>query len=158
MPFEKIYLDSNVFISVAAGEVSGIGAAVVQFATTAAPSPKFATSELALSEVLVHPFRFNDTVLASQYRSLIVGHSWIEALAVEREILIEAAALRARNGYLKLPDAIHISTALACGCSHMLTDDRRLRDAYASWSGDARLAIIRPTLETLDAILAWVRA
>jgi predicted nucleic acid-binding protein len=47
-------------------------------------------------------------------------------LSVERTILIEAARLQARL-VLRLPDAIHVATAVAAGCDVVLSNDRRLR-------------------------------
>ncbi len=47
-------------------------------------------------------------------------------LSVERAILIEAAHLQARLG-LRLPDAIHVATAVAAGCDVLLSNDRRLK-------------------------------
>ena len=45
---------------------------------------------------------------------------------ITRDVLIEAAAIRATTR-MKLPDAIHVATAVTCGCSALLTNDERLR-------------------------------
>jgi len=55
---------------------------------------------------------------------------------VDRSVLIDAARLRGRTG-LRLPDAIHASTALASGCDTFLTNDRRL-------PGIDRLDVVTP--------------
>jgi hypothetical protein len=66
--------------------------------------------------------------------------------------------LRASQGSLKLPDAIHIATVMLSDCSHFLTQDGRMTDFQPSkhpfreqmLSG---LKIIRPETATLSAIL-----
>lgn len=47
---------------------------------------------------------------------------------ITQAILIEAAEIRAATD-LKLPDAIHVATAMALGCDALLTNDRSLRAA-----------------------------
>lgn len=45
---------------------------------------------------------------------------------IERSILTEAAAIRARTK-LKLPDAIHAASAIASECTTFLTNDKQFR-------------------------------
>lgn len=49
----------------------------------------------------------------------------LEVVPVSRDVLIEAARLRAVAN-LRLPDAIHGATATLTGCETFLTNDRRL--------------------------------
>jgi hypothetical protein len=77
-----------------------------------------------------------------------------------------AAKLRALHKSLKLPDAIHVATALAFGCTHLLTADTRLKNVYhlppdpkfaASshvYVSQHSLEIIRPDQPTLTGLLA----
>ena len=57
---------------------------------------------------------------------MLTPSAWLSVLPVERTILIEAARLQAQLT-LRLPDAIHVATAVAAGCSTLLSNDRRLR-------------------------------
>ncbi len=57
---------------------------------------------------------------------------------------------------LKLPDAIHLATALGTGCSHILTDDRGI--GRASLPADAQIEILRPDATTLDALIQELSA
>ena len=52
--------------------------------------------------------------------------AWLAMVPVSRTILIDAARLRANSG-LRLPDAIHVATAVAAGCPIFLSNDRRLK-------------------------------
>ena len=48
-------------------------------------------------------------------------------VAISRQILIEAAHLRAKSRLLNLPDAIHFATAQINDCQTFLTNDKRLK-------------------------------
>jgi len=59
-----------------------------------------------------------------------------------------------------LPDAIHLSTAIGTGCTHILTDDRGIKDEYRlryrqdGFAGEtAPLTVIRPDEPTLTSLL-----
>jgi predicted nucleic acid-binding protein len=122
----KVYLDANFFIYVlesvepwarAAGEVLR---ALDRGELTAV------TSELSLAECLVKPLELGLSEIADTYRSFLKDHRFLTIGPVTREILIEAARLRAVSR-IKLPDAIHAATALQKGCSSFLTNDDRLK-------------------------------
>ena len=80
------------------------------------------TSELTLLETLVVPLRKGDDFQASRRVAL-----WRQAntrmIPVAREILLEAARLRAATPAIKTPDAIHAATALLHNCSVFITND-----------------------------------
>src|SRR5690554_3752981 len=126
--------------------------------------PPFVTSELALAETLVRPFREQNQEAVEGFKMLLASNQWLAVEPVSRDALWEAALLRSQHLHLKLPDAIHISTALLTGCTHLLTADLRLREHYDElrWLGDMRVGsqsvhVIRPTLDMLETIYSWLR-
>lgn len=80
------------------------------------------TSALTLTEVLVHPLRQGDTRLARQYSRILLNASHVKTLAISPAIAIEAAHLRASQGY-KTPDAIQLATAQNGHATFFLTND-----------------------------------
>jgi predicted nucleic acid-binding protein len=122
----RIYLDANVFV--AAFEHIGAHSDHAWWIIRAIESGEIAagTSEITLAEVLVKPFEVGATDLADGYESMIVSGSNFEVLPVRRDILVGAAALRARRTSTRLPDAVHIATAQALSCRFFISDDRRL--------------------------------
>lgn len=82
------------------------------------------TSELTIAEVLVKPKQQNNTALQEAYLNFLQPSSCLSILPVSRQVLIEAAEIRARSG-LRLPDAIHAATAIQSGCKSFLTNDLR---------------------------------
>ena len=83
------------------------------------------TSELTLMETLVLPLKVNDSKLINAYEN-VVCDSAIYPIPVTLSILKFAAQLRA-NYKIQTPDAIHLATAIACGCDVFLTNDIALQ-------------------------------
>jgi predicted nucleic acid-binding protein len=80
------------------------------------------SSELVLLEILVKPFRENDTVIEESFRALLNSRE-VRLIPATRQHWEQTARLRASTG-LKTPDALHAVTALAAGCTLFLTNDR----------------------------------
>jgi predicted nucleic acid-binding protein len=89
------------------------------------------SSDLTLSECLVHPFRDRNEVLAQLYVDVFELESDINPLPVTRDILVEAARQRSLLK-VKTPDAIHIATAKLAGCECFVTNDQKLAAAFGS--------------------------
>jgi predicted nucleic acid-binding protein len=51
----------------------------------------------------------------------------LRVIPVQRAILIEAARQRATSRSLKLPDAIHVATAVILNCTTLLTNDQKFK-------------------------------
>jgi predicted nucleic acid-binding protein len=127
----RIYLDTNIFI-MAFERQDEISDHLSQLFVTGDKTgeQKFVTSELTLSELLVKPYQERDDSLIDIYESLILTNGWLEVLPIVPPTLRYAAILRSQYTSLKLPDAIHLSTAIGTNCSHVLTDDRRIKGEY----------------------------
>jgi predicted nucleic acid-binding protein len=80
------------------------------------------TSVVTLLEVLVHPFRHGDTILAQQYRDILLHAKGLTTLMLSQDITEEAARLRATHN-IRTPDAIQMATATYAGASVFLTND-----------------------------------
>lgn len=157
----RIYLDTNIFImAFERRDETSDRLAQLLAAGDADAEPRFVTSELTLSELLVTPYRQNDDSLIDAYEGLILTNSWLEVLPIVPPTLRYAAVLRSQYGSLKLPDAIHLSTAIGANCSHILTDDRGIKDEYRltdrryGRTTEARpLTVLRPDEPTLSSLL-----
>ena len=122
----RVYLDTNIFIY-AQERLEPYAAAISKlFQAIAAGGQEGATSELTLAECLVKPIANQDVELAALYRETLVTSDTLWVLPVTRDVLIRAAQLRATHR-LRLPDAIHASTAIEGGCATLLTNDGRFR-------------------------------
>ncbi|MBO6724924.1 MAG: PIN domain-containing protein [Rhizobiaceae bacterium] len=161
MELRRLYFDTNVIISLGEGtdEIAGL---LTELFGKQVPSemPFLCTSELTLAEVLVKPYRERDDHLIRQYESWLVTGDMIEVGPVHRSVLQYAAVLRSQYRSIKLPDAIHVSTAIGFGCSHFLTGDLGLPDEIELFheregvrKGPAKLDLIRPTAEVLRSII-----
>lgn len=125
------YLDSNVLIYAFEGpsqsahrrRLAGL------FDDLAQRKARACVSVLTRTEVLVQPLRDGDVRLATWYRQLLSGRGIIGVLAVNQPIADLAAELRAERPTLRLPDAVHLATALHNGCDNFVTGDRQLAAA-----------------------------
>lgn len=155
-----IYLDTNVFIfaSEETSERSDLLNRLFSLSFGKAV-PAFATSELTIAELLVHPFKRRDTQMIEQYQRTVRSSQWLMVVPVNREILEQSAHLRAEGRKLKLPDAIHVATALAAKARHILTADEGIRFqgdgvGVATSSGtDEADRLLRPDIPTLTTLL-----
>lgn len=124
----KAYLDTNVFIRAFEGD-DEISHVLVNLMAIDVAYAALATSELTLAELLVHPYRQQDDVGRLRYQNAIRSSSWLQVGSVSREILVGASLLRSKYK-LKLPDAIHLSTALHIGCALLISDDSDLQGEF----------------------------
>jgi len=86
------------------------------------------TSWITFGEVLTKPLQKRDAAIEGGYRNLFRPSAYFEILAVDQGIADRAAHLRALHGF-KLPDALHIATGMAAGCTHYLTGDAKWTQA-----------------------------
>jgi len=83
---------------------------------------KVVTSIITLLEVLVHPVRNGDVILAQRYRDLLFDTEGLSTMILDRTIAEEAARLRASH-HIRTPDYIQMATAISEGASFFLTND-----------------------------------
>jgi predicted nucleic acid-binding protein len=84
------------------------------------------TSELSLAECLVKPYAERNDQAIAAYLEMLSGRAPVAVVPITGAILLRAARLRAETR-LKLPDAIHLATAIETGCATFLSDDRGIR-------------------------------
>jgi predicted nucleic acid-binding protein len=122
----KVYLDTNIFIYALEGFPDFVDELTELFESLQQGTLSAVTSELTLAEVLVMPFVDRNLERQTEYQQVLQSSDALYVAAVTRNVVIEAARLRALNN-LRLPDAIHVATAILTGCETFLTNDRRLR-------------------------------
>lgn len=161
MAFGTIYLDTNIFV-MAFENTDEISERLSEIFGLVDNQPRtcFATSELTLSELLVRPIKDNDDEAVARYEELVSPSPWMDVFPILRSTLTAAAKLRAKNSSLKLPDAVHIATAMGANCSHILTNDQGIKGLYTlplrQDMGEhpvAPLSILRPDQPTLTSLL-----
>jgi predicted nucleic acid-binding protein len=83
------------------------------------------TSVVSLLELLVHPNRRNDRVVANKYRDILLNSGNITCREITTEIAELAAVLRSEHR-IHTPDAIQMATGVLSGATYFLTNDARL--------------------------------
>lgn len=156
----RLYLDTNILIHVFEHN-DQLARELNAFLITGGNErePFRVTSELTVGELVVEPFRSKDDRLLRLYNNWTQTNPYLEVLPVEYSNLWNAGVLRARYNALKLPDAIHIATAIRARCSHILTADKRLSGTYEldySWDGHTigpfAIDVLRPDASTIQSM------
>jgi predicted nucleic acid-binding protein len=123
---KKLYLDANVFIYALEALTPWKEAAQSVLRAVDSGACSAVTSELTLAECLTRPLQLGQSENAVVFEKALQSAGQLAVLPIRREILIEAARLRATSS-LKLPDAIHAATAVRHGCALFVTNDQTFR-------------------------------
>lgn len=125
-----VYLDANPVIYAMEGEPE-VSSPVQTLLKALRERPGLGiTSELTLAEVLApSKGRKRPPQLKRRYLDLLVWSDFIGLQPVSRDILYETANLRATRATakLRLPDAIHLATAIRAGCRYFVSGDKGIR-------------------------------
>ncbi|MET3613865.1 putative nucleic acid-binding protein [Rhizobium aquaticum] len=135
---KRIYLDTNVFIIALEGKDAAQRnrlAELLALAVDTAGEQRFFTSQITISEVLVSPYRHGQDDLAEHYKRFLFDSPWLSTAPISTDILQSAAILRAGHKSLKLPDAIHLATALEYQCSDFVSADTGIKDIQTTLPG-----------------------
>lgn len=164
----RLYLDANAIIDLR--EKSGQRSQLLRkvFLLACAGKYELVTSELTLAEVLVRPISFLvDRDLEKNHPEMREWHDWylanitvdesfISSRPITHDILIRAALLRARHKSLKLPDAIHLATAMECDATHFVTRNGPLSSVFLNdplWHDKPLFTFISAEVEPLQQFL-----
>ncbi len=121
-----IYFDTNIFIYALEDSHEYREQITALFSRIRQTGTLVVTSELTLAECLVKPFATEDDLSIQHYERNIKTSEFLEIKAITRTILKGAARNKAicRN---KLPDSIHMATALHSGCAIFVTNDASIK-------------------------------
>lgn len=121
-----VYLDANPFVYAFEGDPGREGPLRELFVALSRRSGAAVTSELVLAELLapstqagVMPEHQRHAI----YTELLIRNTFIDARPVTRDILLATVELR-RSQRLRLPNAIHLATAVGAECRYILSKDR----------------------------------
>jgi len=120
-----VYLDANPIIYAVEKHPVYSPLLVPLWQAAQAQTIEVVSSELALMETLVGPFKRGDAALGKVYEQALLGTD-IRLLPITQIILREAARLRATTK-LKTPDALHLATAQGASCVLFITNDGGFR-------------------------------
>lgn len=131
----RLYLDTNIFI-VMVESAQEIARLLYELVSLQVPEEQLflCTSELTLAELIVRPYRERDDELLQTYDNMLSPGGAFHVLPIDKRVLWGAAVARSQYSSLKLPDAIHVATAVVSGCTHVLTSDKGIPDSLSIYS------------------------
>ncbi|HKG84460.1 MAG TPA: PIN domain-containing protein [Beijerinckiaceae bacterium] len=124
----RLYLDTNVFIEMFEKRGAVSDRLLDLFRGPTLPRHHLVTSQLTIAEILVDAIRDDDMQRNDLYLGFLRDIPNLMTVApISRDVLIRAALIRARQPRIKLPDAIHLSTARDEECRILISNDARMR-------------------------------
>jgi predicted nucleic acid-binding protein len=166
MAASRLYVDTNIFIY-AFENRDALAEKLLELISLneGRERPFLAMSELVLAELMVAPLKASNATPVELYDNISIGNAFVSVAAITRDVLWHAAQLRSQVASLRLPDAIHLSTAMLLQCTHFLTADTRLKGDYSVAPSrlvppqlTAQTSIIRPEISAIDEIMAGIEA
>ena len=126
----KIYLDSNIIIYAVEGLENYKSLLIKLFCDIDNGKTKAITSELTLCECLVKPYREKRSDIVAAYGNFLSETDSFHIKEISRDILINAAKIRANDSTIKRPDAMHLSTAISEKCGFFITNDKGIKSSH----------------------------
>lgn len=126
---KSVYFDANPIIYFLEGNAKY--AQIIQQIFQARQDDVFqaVTGHLCLAELLVKPVKDNNQILIQHIKQLF--QSGFIALHAHHQATFElSASIRAKT-QLKMPDALHVATAINCGADVFLTADNQISNKVA---------------------------
>ena len=122
---KRVYFDTNIFIYLLEHhpDLGEVCLSIVQSAVDKELDGY--SGELVLAELLVKPLKDNNARAVQAVKDLFTNDTRIELLPHTKTAFITAAHLRA-NYKIKLPDALHIATAVENHMDIFLSNDREI--------------------------------
>lgn len=120
-----LYFDTNIFIYTIEGHEHYLNLLEQLFNFVFENELIVVTSELTLAECLVKPIKDGNKKAIDTFTTHIRSNDVLKVKSISRKILVDSATIRAELN-LKLPDAIHVATAIDQDCKTFITNDKKL--------------------------------
>lgn len=135
----KLALDSNVFIAYLQRDDAFFDSAKKLLEDIESKRYKIVFSTLTFGEVMYGAPPNGSLEIVKSFFNDMLG---AVAVAADEEVCLLAAELRLKHSSLKLPDAIHLATALVSSADRLITADKKL---YTFASNEIKCELLRPT-------------
>lgn len=123
----NIYFDANIFIYAFENHDGYRDEIATLFNQLYGQNCQIISSELTYAECLVKPLKENDTNSIARYEHFLVHSDSISLIPISLDILRRASLFRAHRS-IRLPDAIHVATAIESDCKYIISNDKGLPD------------------------------
>ena len=122
---QRIYLDSNVLIYFIDRNPAYFELSSALITMADAGTIQAVTSDLAIAEVMVQPYRSGDQRIIAGTLAFLERRGLFETRQHSHRDFVAAAQIRGA-GNVGLVDALHVSTAINAGVRYLVTNDARM--------------------------------
>lgn len=125
---QRVYIDTNVFIYFLAQHPVYFDTAAAILQACDSGNIHGITGDAVVAELLVQPYRLNDTATIAAIQRWFARENFIKRLSHDAASFELAAKLRGTQGG-KLIDALHYATALNGQCRFLITNDHAFKSS-----------------------------
>jgi len=120
---QRVAIDTNIFIYALENNLNFPDAGEIfrQLPKTKIPA---IASVLVIAEAVTKLYELGDEADVREYLNFIKGGGLIKLININQQIALKAAEFRARYS-IKMPDALHLATAVTNKCQLLITADKR---------------------------------
>jgi uncharacterized protein len=122
-----VYLDANCVIYLVELNLIWGPKVLARVSTLRSAGNAVAVGDLARTECLAHPFLKGNAAVVADFQAFFSSPD-VDVLPMTAGVCERAARIRAASLFqLKVPDCLHLATAIEHGCDLFLTNDVALR-------------------------------
>lgn len=125
---KRAYIDANYFIYFLTRHEKYFDAAATIMQACDDGKVLGVTGDAVIAELLVQPYRNDDTATITAIKQLFLRKNFIECVSHDFSTFDLAAEIRGKQGG-KLIDALHYATALKHGCDFFLSNDHGFKSS-----------------------------
>lgn len=124
---KRVYVDTNILIYLFEGFAEYLP--LMQQLAQCVDSKEISllTGEITLAELMVMPFKNNDTNAINLYTKALNDRKFITLIPTTQKVYIKTAFLRATLSGMKTPDSIHVASAVEGKADVFITNDQGIK-------------------------------
>lgn len=121
------YLDANCVIYLVELDLIWAPKVIARVSSLRRGGARIAVGDLARTECLAQPFLTGNAAVIADYQAFFNDPN-VDVLPLKSAVCETAARIRAASVFqLRVPDCLHLATAIEHGCDLFLTNDVKLR-------------------------------
>lgn len=122
----SVYIDANIFIYFLDGQEPYLSMVTPLLEKVLEGEIIGYTGDAVIAEVMVHPYRLGDINVIEKFKAFFNQEDFLSIVSHDARAF-EASSRLSGTTPMKLIDSLHLATAMQSGCSHFVTNDKKIK-------------------------------